>query len=149
MTLEPRRPTAKAPAERFSGDAWVDDIAPTHAEGPAATAAIVRFAPGSRSGWHVHRYGQTLHILDGVALIRSRDGETIVARAGDTVHTPPGQWHWHGATPDAFMAHLALSEPARDDDGPHVTWGELVTADEYAAAWADATDGDGGKPTTR
>lgn len=141
MEIEPRQPTTTASAERFSGAVWVDDIARAHAEGPAVAAGIVRFAPGARSAWHVHRYGQTLHILDGVALIRSRDGETIVARAGDTVHTPPGQWHWHGAAPDAFMAHLALSEPARDADGPHVSWGALVSDDEYAATWAGRTDG--------
>jgi hypothetical protein len=54
-------------------------------------------------------------------------------RPGDTVHTPPGEEHWHGALPDHFMTHLAMWE---DDDA---TWGEHVTDDEYAAATRSAT----------
>lgn len=137
MELEPATPTVVGPAERFTGGVWVDTITRPRSERPAVTAGIVRFEPGARSAWHTHAHGQLLHILDGVALIHSREGETIVARAGQTVHTPPGQWHWHGAAPGSFMAHLALSEPERTEDGPHVTWGSLVTDEEYASAWAN------------
>ena len=31
---------------------------------------------------------------------------------GDTVHTPPNKWHWHGATPNHFMTHLATPVPS-------------------------------------
>ncbi|NQX28950.1 cupin domain-containing protein [Microbacteriaceae bacterium VKM Ac-2854] len=137
MELEPISPTTAGPADRFTGGVWVDTIARPRDERPAVSAGIVRFAPGARSAWHTHAYGQTLYVLDGVALIHSSEGETIVARAGQTVHTPPGQCHWHGAAPDAFMTHLALSEPGRAEDGPHVTWGSLVTDEEYSVAWAN------------
>ena len=51
-------------------------------------------------------------------------------RAGDTVHTPPGEWHWHAAAPDRFMTHLAIWEaPA---DGPETEWGEFVSDEEYS-----------------
>ncbi|MEU4226341.1 cupin domain-containing protein [Nonomuraea sp. NPDC026600] len=36
-------------------------------------------------------------ILRGV--VRARGDEIVVMRPGDTVHTPPGEWHWHGAAP--------------------------------------------------
>ena len=53
-------------------------------------------------------------------------------RAGDTVHTPPGEWHWHGAAPDRFMTHLAIWEaPA---EGPESEWGDLVADADYLAA---------------
>ena len=48
---------------------------------------------------------------------------------GDTIYTPPGEWHWHGAAPDRFMTHLAIWEaPA---DGPESEFGPLVTDAEY------------------
>ena len=52
-------------------------------------------------------------------------------RAGDTVQTPAGEWHWHGAAPDRFMTHLAIWEAP--DDGAETEWGDLVTDAEYAA----------------
>jgi quercetin dioxygenase-like cupin family protein len=52
--------------------------------------------------------------------------------AGDTVYTPPGQDHWHGATDGNFMSHLALLEGAGHDNG--ITWLEPVTDDQYRAA---------------
>lgn len=55
-------------------------------------------------------------------------------RPGDTVYTPPGEWHWHGASADSFMCHLAMWE---DDDA---TWGEHVTDEEYAATPVDQRD---------
>jgi len=61
--------------------------------------------------------------------------EVIEIRAGDTIHTPPGEWHWHGAAPDHFMTHLAIWEaPAA---GPESEWGDQVTDEEYLAAPTD------------
>ena len=53
-------------------------------------------------------------------------------RPGDTVYTPPGEEHWHGATDGNFMCHLALLEGAGDGDG--TTWLEPVTDDQYKNA---------------
>lgn len=128
MVVLPVPATAKAPAERFTGDVWVDGI--TSGTGPgAATLAAVRFSPGARTAWHVHENGQTLRVTDGVGIVVSRDGQTIVMRPGDTVETPPGVWHWHGALADSFMSHLALSVA-----GGEVEWGEHVTDEEYGRA---------------
>jgi quercetin dioxygenase-like cupin family protein len=126
-------PSVKAPAERFTGDAWVDGI--TTASPPSRlTAALVRFAPGARTAWHRHAVGQTLHVTEGLGVAASRAGSVIVLRPGDTVHTPPGEWHWHGAAPDRFMTHLALSESSSDPDTPDVEWSEHVTDTEYRNA---------------
>jgi mannose-6-phosphate isomerase-like protein (cupin superfamily) len=59
-------------------------------------------------------------------------GTVIRIRPGDTVYTPPGEEHWHGATDTNMMSHLALLE--RPEDGDGTTWLEPVTDDEYAAA---------------
>jgi quercetin dioxygenase-like cupin family protein len=128
MVMLPAPSTVKAAPDRFTGDVWVDGI--TAGAGPGtATLATVRFSPGARTAWHCHANGQTLHVTDGVGVVQTRDGHTIVMRPGDTVYTPPGVWHWHGAAPGSFMTHLALSLA-----GGEVEWGDHVTGEEYDAA---------------
>ena len=137
MELLAKEPTAKAPAERFTGDVWVDMVA--EGQKPSRLRmGVVRFAPCARTAWHRHAVGQTLHVTEGIGLVQTRDGRTIVMRPGDTVHTPPGEWHWHGAAPDHFMTHIALSEGSGDPDVPDVEWGELVTDEMYGEAGASA-----------
>ena len=52
-------------------------------------------------------------------------------RPGDVVYIEPGEEHWHGATPDRFMAHVAIQEA--DEHGDVVTWLDHVTDSEYRA----------------
>ena len=128
MEVLPNMPTGKGPAETFTGDVWVDEVAV--GEEPSRLRVYkVRFTPGARTAWHNHALGQTLHVIDGVGRVQSRSGEVIEIRFGDTIYTPPGEWHWHGAAPDQFMAHFAISEtPA---EGLATEWGDHVTDDEY------------------
>ena len=130
MEILPKPPTTKGPPERFVGDAWFDLI--VRGEAPSRVrASIVRFAPGARNAWHVHAVGQTLHVLDGLGRIQARGGELLEIRAGDTIVTPPGEWHWHGAAPDHFMTHLTVYEAA--DDGAETEWAEHVPEEAYRA----------------
>ena len=130
MELLKQPPTTKAPAQMFTGDAWFDVI--YRGEDPSrARANMVRFAPAARTAWHSHGLGQTLYIVEGIALIQSRDGVIIEAHPGDIVYTPPGEEHWHGAAPDRFMIHLALWEYPGPDGAPENTWLEHVTDAEY------------------
>ncbi|NAZ85730.1 cupin domain-containing protein [Kineococcus sp. T90] len=100
------------------------------------SVALVRFTPGARTHWHVHPLGQLLHVTEGVALVGTRDGSVVRARAGDTIVCSPGEEHWHGATEDSFAAHLAIQESADDGSGAPspVTWLEPVAEDVYQAA---------------
>ena len=128
MQILKKQPTVKAPADTFTGDAWFDVIA--RGEEPSRIrVSVVRFAPGARNAWHAHSVGQTVHVTEGVGLIQARGQTAIEINPGDTIHTPPGEWHWHGATPDRFMTHLAMWDaPA---EGPETEWGALVTDAEY------------------
>jgi quercetin dioxygenase-like cupin family protein len=130
MEILKRTPSTKGPAELFTGDVWFDVIA-KGAEPSRLRVNTVRFAPCARTAWHRHAVGQMLHVTDGIGLIQARDGEVIEIHPGDTIHTPPGQWHWHGAAPDNFMVHLAMWEgPA---EGQETEWGAHVTDAEYHA----------------
>jgi quercetin dioxygenase-like cupin family protein len=124
-----QQPTVKAPAEMFTGDAWFDVIAAGQAPS-RMRVNVVRFAPGARNAWHTHAVGQTVHVTEGIGRIQSRGGDVVEIRPGDTVHTPPGEWHWHGAAPDHFMTHLAMWE-GPEGGGPETVWGDLVTDAEY------------------
>lgn len=91
-------------------------------------AATVTFEPGARTAWHTHPLGQTLIVTAGSGLVQ-RWGEPAVAiRAGDVVWIPPGEKHWHGATPTIAMTHIALQERL---DGRAADWLEHVTDEQY------------------
>ena len=132
MNLEPKPPTSRGPADRFTGDVWVDAIAEPKEGDQRMIVSRVRFAPGSRTAWHSHARGQTLHVTEGVALIGTRDGTVVTARPGDTISTPPGEEHWHGATPQDFMEHLAMLENG-DDPATTTRWLEHVDDARYGA----------------
>jgi quercetin dioxygenase-like cupin family protein len=131
MELRPVTPTAKGPEKTFTGDVYVTPI--QRGEEPSRLiVSLVRFTPGARTNWHSHAVGQTLHVTDGVGLVQTRDGTVIRMRGGDTVYTPPGEEHWHGATAENFMCHLAMLEGVSGGYG--TTWLEPVTDEQYQAA---------------
>lgn len=129
MEIAKKQPTVKAPAETFTGDACYDVIA---AGQPPSRMRVnmVRFAPGARNAWHAHALGQTIHVTEGIGRIQSRGGGVVEIRPGETVCTPPGEWHWRGAAPDHFITHLAMWE-GPDGGGPETEWGDLVSDTEY------------------
>ncbi|GAB4064670.1 cupin domain-containing protein [Angustibacter speluncae] len=122
--------TTPGPADNFTGTVLVDGIR-TPDDDSAVGCAHVRFAPGARTAWHTHPKGQTLYVTDGIGLVATRADGVREIRPGDVVHIASGEEHWHGATPDRFMAHVAMQQA--DDDGEVVTWLRHVTNEEYTA----------------
>ncbi|GGH27062.1 Cupin domain protein [Cribrihabitans marinus] len=124
------RPTRRANPDYFTGTVWQDPV--IEAPEPARVRAlVVRFEPGARTAWHTHPLGQTLMVLSGVGLVGRRGEAPRLIRAGDTVWIPPGEQHWHGATPDIAMTHLAMQEA---EDGRVADWQEKVSDADYLAA---------------
>ena len=130
MEIQAKKPSVKGPAQMFTGDVWFDVIAAPQPEPSRMRVNAVHFAPCARTAWHSHAVGQTLHVTEGVGLVQARGGEVTEIRPGDTIYTPPGDWHWHGAAPDHFMTHLAMWE-APAEGGAESEWGDLVTDEEY------------------
>ena len=130
MELEPDPPTAKGPAEMFTGDVWIDMVY-TGVEPSRARVNKVTFSPGARTAWHSHALGQTLYVTDGIGLVQSRGAPIAKIRAGDIVRTPAEEEHWHGATADHFMTHLSITEGTGDAERPEADWGPHVTEAEY------------------
>jgi quercetin dioxygenase-like cupin family protein len=127
----PPQPSARGPAEWFTGEVWVDAIA--RGEEPSRVrVSAVRFAPGARTAWHTHALGQTLYVTEGRCLIQSRGDAIIEIRPGDVVYTPAGEEHWHGSAPGHFMSHLSITEAVPPgDQRPEPDWHEHVTDAEY------------------
>lgn len=76
---------------------------------PGVMMNTLLFCPCARTHWHSHEQGQILQIVSGQGFVASADGELHVVNPGDTIWTPPGQIHYHGATRDNFMVHHAIS----------------------------------------
>ncbi|QCR20213.1 cupin domain-containing protein [Agrococcus sp. SGAir0287] len=121
--------TAGKPGSQFTGD-----VHPyvTMAQTDGVTINTVDFTPGARTYWHHHEHGQILQVLAGRGLVCA-NGEVHVLRVGDTVWCPPGERHWHGAAPDSFMVHTAISLG-------QTVWAEPVGDDEYAQQPIDGED---------
>ena len=123
------RPTKKASSEYFTGTVWQDPVIET--EPPARVRVLkVTFEPGSRTAWHTHPLGQTLYIVSGVGLMGLRKQKPQVIKSGDTVWIPPNEEHWHGATEQNAMVHIAIQEAL---DNNTANWLEKVTDYEYSS----------------
>ncbi len=121
------RPTRRASADYFTGTVWQDPI--VVAEAPARVVATrVSFEPGARTAWHTHPLGQTLYVLHGVGRFQTKGQPIVEIRPGDAIWIPPGEKHWHGASPHHGMIHIAIQEAEK---GSAVTWMEKVTDEDY------------------
>jgi len=125
--------STKGPAEYFTGTVRIDQLfkAPEPAR---ASGAYVTFEPCARSNWHTHPLGQTLIVTSGCGLVQSWGGPICVIRPGDVIRCPPGEKHWHGASPTTAMTHIAIQEEL---NGKVVDWMEKVTDEQYQGPRAE------------
>jgi quercetin dioxygenase-like cupin family protein len=111
----------------FTGTVRIDPL--FEAPEPARVrGASVTFEPGARTAWHTHPLGQTLLVTSGLGWAQHEGGAVAEIRPGDVVWFPPGEKHWHGASPTTAMTHIAIQEAS---DGKVVEWMERVTDEQY------------------
>src|SRR2546429_8374911 len=129
LTRNGSQPSARGPAEYFTGTVRVDPLfkAPEPAR---ASGAYVTFEPCARSNWHTHPLGQTLIVTSGCGFVQSWGGPIRAIRPGDVVWGPPGEKHWHGASPTTSMTHIAIQEELH---GRVVDWLEKGRDEQYRA----------------
>ena len=124
MERRPPQPTTKGPSDWFTGDVYVDAVARSGGT-PPVTLGCVHFTPCAHTAWHRHSGGQTLYCHRRRRLRPSpRRHLSSGLRPGDIVITEPNEWHWHGATNERFMVHLAFTEGDTE-------WGDHLTDAEY------------------
>jgi quercetin dioxygenase-like cupin family protein len=121
------RPSGTGPAEYFTGAVRVDPL--FDAPDPARVrGAHVTFEPGARTAWHTHPLGQALIVTSGLGWVQREGGQIEEIRPGDVVWFAPGEKHWHGASANTAMSHIAIQEAL---NGSPVTWMEKVSEAQY------------------
>lgn len=121
------QPSAKGPADWFTGAVRIDALFAAN-EARRAASALVTFEPGARTAWHTHPLGQTLIVTAGCGWVQKQGGPVEEIHPGDVVWFEPGEKHWHGATATTGMSHIAIQENL---NGKVVDWMEHVIDVEY------------------
>ena len=121
------QPSAKGPAEYFTGTVRIDPLFQVK-DSTRAAGNSVTFEPGARTAWHTHPLGQTLIITAGLGRAQRLGNPIEEIRPGDVIWFAPGEKHWHGATPTTAMTHIAIQEQL---DGKAVDWMEKVSDEQY------------------
>jgi quercetin dioxygenase-like cupin family protein len=129
ITRSGSQPSAKGPAEYFTGNVRIDPL--FEALDPSrARGASVTFEPGAHSAWHTHPLGQTLIVTSGCGWVQSEGAPKQEIRSGDVIWCQPKEKHWHGATTTTAMTHIAIQEEL---NGKVVEWMEKVSDEQYEA----------------
>ena len=123
----PQAPTRAGSPDWFTGAVYISEVVATP-EPMSLQIYRVNFTPGARTAWHTHPRGQVLHVEAGIGWFQ-RWGEPIFEiKAGDTIYIPPGEKHWHGASPTHLMTHLAMQGMVA---GSSTDWLEHVSDEQY------------------
>ena len=68
-------------------------------------------------------------VTAGCGRVQREGGPVEDIRPGDVVRFAPGEKHWHGASADTAMTHIAIQEAL---DGTSADWFEHVSDDQFA-----------------
>lgn len=121
------QPSVPGPSDYFTGTVRIDPSFQA-ADPSRVSGALVTFEPGARTAWHTHPFGQTLIVTSGFGRVQRWGGAIEQIRPGDVVSFEPGEKHWHGASTNTAMSHIAIQEAL---NGNPVEWMEKVTDEQY------------------
>ena len=122
-----------APADRFTGAAFINPLVPGNKEPYYCSISDVVFKAGSRNNWHVHQSGQVLLVTAGKGFYQEKGKKAQPLGKGDVVPVPADVEHWHGAAPDCDMTHISINFNLNKGDA---VWLGPVTDEEYRKATA-------------
>jgi len=120
-------PSIVGPKDWFTGNVRVDSLFAAGG-GRQSNGGAVTFEPSARTRWHTHPAGQTIIITQGLGWVQRDGGPIEEVKPGDVVFFEPKEKHWHGASVQVGMVHIAISETV---DGRAVDWLEPVTDEQY------------------
>jgi quercetin dioxygenase-like cupin family protein/alkylhydroperoxidase/carboxymuconolactone decarboxylase family protein YurZ len=116
----------KAPNQYFTGTAWYSMMVTDSVYNSAI--GNVTFEPGARTNWHYHPGGQILLITNGLGYYQEKGHPIQLLHKGDIVKCPPNIEHWHGASPNCGVTHIAIST---NEQKGNVVWLKPVSDEEY------------------
>ena len=119
----------KLPNKNFTGDAYLHPLLAKDKNNEFALGSVT-FEPGARTNWHTHPKGQVLIVIEGEGICQEKGKPAQHIRKGDVVNVPENAAHWHGASANNKMVHIAITNYKADEN---VIWLNPVTDEEYEA----------------
>lgn len=116
------------PPDWFTGSVFVQPLVNPDQIENYYSVGQVTFEPGGRTYWHTHPAGQVLLVIEGKGFYQERGKPAQLLTKGSVVAIPKDVEHWHGATAESKLVHVAISNV---HDGIAVTWMTPVTDAEY------------------
>ncbi|UII19025.1 cupin domain-containing protein [Fulvivirga ligni] len=119
----------KITSDHFTGEVWLHMFVRDDSTLNAAVGNVT-FEAGARTKWHLHRGGQILIITDGVGWYQEKGSARREVHEGEVITCLPNLEHWHGASSEQSMSHMAMSI---NTERGEVVWGKEVSEEEYMA----------------
>ncbi len=112
--------------QHFTGTVWLHEVPHNIPTLIDVRVALVFFEPGARTNWHTHPEGQILYVVAGHGRVSDESGnQRHEINPGDSISIAPGKKHWHGAGPNSFMVHLAITPDKA------TCWMDPVSEEDY------------------
>ena len=111
----------------FTGDAFLHILQEKDQNNDFALGNVT-FEPEARTNWHTHPKGQVLIVTEGKGWYQEKGKPAQLIKKGDVINIPESIEHWHGASADSRMIHIAITNYL---DSENVTWLQPVTDTEY------------------
>ena len=124
-----------SPNPNFTGEVWLAPL--TEKKELNVPMANVTFEPGCRNSWHSHKAGQLLIATAGIGYYQEKGKPARRLFPGDIVEIAPDVEHWHGAAPDSWFAHVAITTNPQNNAA---VWLSPVSDEQYRAATTEATN---------
>ncbi len=111
----------------FTGTVWVTPLLAKDKNNDFSIGNVV-FEPGARTHWHTHPRGQVLLVTQGNGFYQEQGKPARSLKKGDVVNIPENTVHWHGASANSLLAHIAITNYKGSEN---VSWLKPVTDQEY------------------
>ena len=111
----------------FTGNAYLTSFTARDKNNEFSSGAVT-FEPNARTNWHTHPKGQVLIVIEGNGFYQEEGKPAQAIKKGDVINIPEEIKHWHGATAQSKMVHIAITNFKEDQQ---VTWLEPVTEENY------------------
>lgn len=122
-----------SPNPNFTGEVWLAPL--SEQKELNVPMANVTFEPGCRNSWHSHKAGQLLIATAGIGYYQEKGKSARRLFPGDIVEIAPDVVHWHGAAPDSWFAHIAITTNPQDNAA---VWLSPVSDVQYREATNEA-----------
>lgn len=131
---QPYPPGGKlSPNPNFTGEVW---LAPLSGKKELnVPMSNVTFEPGCRNSWHSHKAGQLLIVTAGIGYYQEKGKPARRLHPGDIVEIAPDVEHWHGAAPESWFAHIAITTNPQSNAA---VWFDPVSDEQYREATTEA-----------